>query len=73
MSFNDQADVWGTQYDSSADRVIVPLTYAADNPAQEEYPQLDIEITVPLSSTEGVLHIRWGHHHWSAPFRAAST
>jgi len=64
LLFNNEADVWGTQRDPGADVAEIALDH-------ENLPESAGEMTVALRKTEsgGVLEIRWGHHHWSAPFR----
>jgi hypothetical protein len=69
LVFNDEGDVWGTQHDPAADRLVVPLqhTLAADD---EETFAADLSWN---EGARGTLELAWGAHRWSAGFTAADS
>ncbi len=70
LCFNDEGDVWGTQYNSDADRAVVGLVHEVDEGSLHSPEQLSFELTA--EGDEGRLEIEWGEHRWHAGFRAAS-
>lgn len=66
LVFNEYADVWGTQHFPEGDVAEVPLTHAALDEPTEQF-------TVELTEADGggVLHLKWGHHEWTAAFTVA--
>lgn len=64
LVFNEQGDVWGTQYKATTDVAEVPLEVAELEEAEEE---LLIELIEETGG--GRLRIAWGNTAWSAPFR----
>jgi hypothetical protein len=67
LVFNHRADVWGTQYDPSADAGRVALAHARTD---EEAKTLAVEL-VETEGGGGLLGIGWGSHRWSVPFSLA--
>ncbi|MEE2778176.1 MAG: DUF2911 domain-containing protein [Acidobacteriota bacterium] len=64
LVFNNQADMWGSQYDPETDAAEVHLEVAELETPQEEF-------LVELTKEEGGgrLRIVWGNRAWSAPFQ----
>ena len=66
LVFNDEADIWGSQRDATADAVEVPLEHStADEPTEK--------LTIEFLEVEpgAVLRIAWGDHQLLAAFKAA--
>lgn len=64
LVFNEQADVWGTQYDPSKDVAEVPLQYATNTEPVEIF---NIGVSKQKDGS-GVFVVNWGEHQWTAPF-----
>lgn len=64
LVFNHKPDVWGTQHNPDGDLGEVPLSLS-------EAPEPSEQLTARLEEGEGgaMLHLTWGPHHWSTPFR----
>jgi hypothetical protein len=64
LVFNEQADIWGSQRERSADVLEVRLKHS---PAPIESAQVDVTLE-QAGETGGVLRVTWGPHRWEAPF-----
>lgn len=67
LVFNEDADIWGTQYLSEADAAHVPIRRGD---AETESERLEVEL-VDVGENAGLLRIAWGPHEWLAPFALA--
>lgn len=67
LVINRSVDIWGTDYDPSADVAEVPLHYST-------VAESDEPLRVRLSVADGVLALRlsWGSHRWSTGARSAA-
>lgn len=67
LAFNHKPDVWGTQYDPSADLGEAPLVLET---AAEESERLTAKLEEPAEGeSEGTLELVWGPHRWHTSFR----
>ncbi|HVS16163.1 MAG TPA: DUF2911 domain-containing protein [Thermoanaerobaculia bacterium] len=66
LVFNEKADVWGTQYDPSADVGAVALRHTAD-----QGPTAAFEAALEGAGNLGELQLSWGPHRWSVDFESA--
>jgi hypothetical protein len=64
LVFNEQADIWGSQREPSADVFEVRLTHS---PAPVESAQVELALE-QAGETGGILRVTWGPHRWEAPF-----
>ena len=67
LAFNNKPDVWGTQYDSSADIGTVPLKYEKSEEPSEV-------LTASLADAESgtTLTLTWGEHRWTTPLEVVA-
>jgi hypothetical protein len=64
LVFNNQADMWGTQYEPGTDVAVIPLEVA-----ELETPQEELLVELTEEGGDGRLRIVWGNRAWSAPFQ----
>ena len=67
LVFNNEPDVWGTQYDPAFDAAEIDVAYSA---AGDSGRPLGVAL-VPTGPRSGRLRIHWGPHEWSADFTIA--
>ena len=65
LVFNEQADMWGTQYDPETDVAEIPLELA-----ELETPREELLVELAEEEGGGRLRIVWGNQAWSASFQA---
>lgn len=70
LVFNNEADTWGTMYNSFEDVAEVPVEHSVVGEDEEELHVYLRPAEVPGESATLVL--RWGPHAWTTPFSRAS-
>lgn len=63
LVFNEEADVWGTMHNPSADVAEVPLTLSKADTEKER-----LEVDLQKNQDGGVIRVAWGAQEWSATF-----
>lgn len=63
LIFNNEADVWGTMYNSDADAATVKL-----EAGKSAEPSETLKVALEQTEHGGVMRIIWGDRQWSAPF-----
>ena len=64
LVFNDEADSWGTQYDSAFDAAEVDAEYSRTDGS---FRPLGVTL-LPAGDSRGRLVLHWGPHEWAADF-----
>jgi hypothetical protein len=64
LVFNQDSDIWGSQYLASADVAEIPLKTAT-----LDEPQKEFAVEILAKDSGGTLRFTWGDTEWTAPFR----